>query len=819
MSGAAQLQYVVGGHDADGKRNGMLRAKDTPRSVATRIASINLATTELLNVQGKVHAVQGLRACTREEEGLSGGTAGLLGGPLDNGPLASMATTVVSCTLHGADGNGRPSNRIRVFFYDKWAEEIGDCLENNCLLSLTGPGEMVRAVPTGDHGCALVVAPPALLDASHTNTPRIKLVLTHEKGPELTLDLELDQNTLDARAEAYKLACGGRRGSAGVQGRVRNVGGERGKDEHAGRGASLQMRRYEYRRCGELVLGQDLGKEVNVWAMVGSMGAPRPTNGTDFSQSFLLVDETMTEADMGVVCNVFRPAPELFPPVQGAGDLLRCHRVRVREYQGHPQLVGPGQIHRSQYLVVRRRPAAGPVGVGEKWEAAKWEVEATSESFTFEAADKEAIMRLWRWREEKCLPSWAWINQEYNMGPRTVHQVWRRLRGQEWLSLSRAHPPPAEEGEEMPPASLFDEPGDFVALVAAKGSQGGTLLLWDATGPGGQAGLVRAWGGAGAVQQSLEEAIASPRWGELREMAARDVMLDGGRADKMDGDGAERLPPAMYSEELPGLGALEEALQQHGCCVPLTVAGEHQWRLKLLNIPVGAWLRVRGLTIGPAGRGEGGDGEEKLWAGMNASLIPMPAKSFEVHRVAVRFLQRLRMHQRRLAAQALLNQTAKCMRLFESPPPRTRRHGSQHPLAYVVEALGSSTPTIFALRVKIVGWWPQDLQRFCVEDDGKWRFLFTLRLEDVTGALDAVVFGDVAEWFFVDRGLRPRDLAGEGAETKASLQAIGEAMEEFKKQGNFDFVVKSYLTRGDRGREGKMRGRMVKRFRLLKPAG
>jgi hypothetical protein len=204
---------------------------------------------------------------------------------------------------------------------------------------------------------------------------------------------------------------------------------------------------------------------------------------------------------------------------------------------------------------------------------------------------------------------------------------------------------------------------------------------------------------------------------------------------------------------------------------------------------------------------------------MNASLIPMPAKSFEVHRVAVRFLQRLRMHQRRLAAQALLNQTAKCMRLFESPPPRTRRHGSQHPLAYVVEALGSSTPTIFALRVKIVGWWPQDLQRFCVEDDGKWRFLFTLRLEDVTGALDAVVFGDVAEWFFVDRGLRPRDLAGEGAETKASLQAIGEAMEEFKKQGNFDFVVKSYLTRGDRGREGKMRGRMVKRFRLLKPAG
>ena len=801
-----------------------------PPGHATRIPDIDLATTHLAGVRGVVRAKRGLRQCVQQgHKGGGGGGWQQLGGAVDDGPLAALATTVVSCTLHGIDGAGLPNSRIQVFFYDKWAEEIERCLENGYSLTLTGPGCMVRAVPAGDHPCALLVAPPALLsDVARLGAPstRVRVVVKHPEGAELKMDLDLDQNTMDARVEAFKSTCA-RRGGGGrggkERGRGQGEGEERGGGVRVGGGALIPTRKYEYRKCGEMRLERDSGKEVNVWAVVGSFGQPRATNGTDFSQSFLLVDETTTDADTGLVCNIFRPAADVFPRVRAAGELLRCHRVKVKEYQGRPQLVGPGQVHRSQYVVARRKPGAGPVGVEEGWEEEKWELEGTSENFTFDESDKTAILNLWRWREKTCLPSWGWIKQDFNSGPKTCHQIWRRLRGEEWQpALPPSLLPPERETEQPPVSMIIDQPGDFVALIINKNIDGGAFYLWDGTGTiSAAAAAAAAAAVVGArvsdavgwsVRRAVLKAIAGPKWGEVREMIKRDLVMDSGIGGRGGGGGGggggegEFLPPVMYTEDLPSAVGFQEGVMRHGCWVVVRVAEEHRWRLAQLNLPVGGWVRMKGLTIAPPGMGKGegrGEGEE-LWAGLNASVNPMPEDGLEVHRVAVRLLYRLREEQHRAAVAVKEGKTAPCMELFVLPPPaRKRGHRSGFPTSFIVEALGSSPMTLFAVRARIVGWWPQDLRKFCTRVRGRWIYVFTLRLRDTSGEMDVVVNNEVGEWFFSIRegAVQACDMEEEGREGRARLKAIGEILEMYKRQVSFDFVVKSYLI-GKAGGEG-----------------
>jgi len=842
QGGEPAAPYTVG---AAGAAN---QPHQPPPGHATRIPDIDLATTRVAGVRGVVRAKRGLRQCVQSgHRGGAGGGGQQLGGAVDDGPLAALATTVVSCTLHGIDGAGLPNSRIQVFFYDKWADEIEGCLENGYSLTLTGPGCMVRAVPAGDHPCALLVAPPALLsDVASLGAPstRVRVDLKHPEGAELNMDLDLDQNTMDARVEAFKSTCARRGGGRGgkEEGRVQGSGGKegnRGGRGTIGGGVLMPTRKYEYSKCGEIRLERDSGKEINIWAMVGSFGQPRATNGTDFSQSFLLVDETTTDADTGLVCNIFRPAADVFPKVRAVGELLRCHRVKVKEYQGRPQLVGPGQVHRSQYVVARRKPGAGPVGSEEVWEEGKWELEGTSENFTFDESDKLAILSIWRWREMTCLPSWGWIKQDFNLGPKSCHQIWRRLRGEEWQpALLPSFLPPGGETEQPSVSTMIDQPGDFVAMLINKNIHEGAFCLWDGTGCTAATAAV----GVGvsdavgwSVRRAALKAIAGPKWGELREMVTRDLVTDssiggrgrgegggGGGGGGIEGGKAEFLPPVMYSEDLPSAVGFQEGVRRHGCWIVVRVAEEHKWRLAQLNLPVGGWVRMKGLTIAPFGMGKGGgrgEGEE-LWAGLNASVNPMPEEGLEVHRVAVRLLYRLREEQHRASVAVREGKTAPCMELFVLPPPaRRREHRSGFPRSFIVEALGSSPMTFFAVRARIIGWWPQDLRKFCTHVKGQWIYIFTLRLQDTSGEMDVVVNNEVGEWFFSKREgtVRAWNMEEEGKEGRAKLKAMGEILEEYKRQVSFDFVVKSYLV-GSAGEEGgRGGGRGMKRFRLLQP--
>jgi hypothetical protein len=223
-------------------------------------------------------------------------------------------------------------------------------------------------------------------------------------------------------------------------------------------------------------------------------------------------------------------------------------------------------------------------------------------------------------------------------------------------------------------------------------------------------------------------------------------------------------------------------------------------------------MRVKGLTIAPPGMGwrggGGGGGGEELWAGLNASVNPMPEEGFEVHRVAVRLLYRLREEAQRAAVAVVEGRRAKCMEVFVPPPAWKIKHVSGFSQSFIVEALASSPMTLFALRVKVVGWWPQDLRKFCTKVRGRWRFLFTLRLWDQSGEMDVVVSDEVGGWFFTkgEESVRAWDMEEEGREGRVRLKAMGEMLEEYKKQQSFDFVVKSYLLGKEGGGGGRVGG-------------
>lgn len=146
-----------------------------------------------------------------------------------------------------------------------------------------------------------------------------------------------------------------------------------------------------------------------------------------------------------------------------------------------------------------------------------------------------------------------------------------------------------------------------------------------------------------------------------------------------------------------------------------------------------------------------------------------------------------------------------------------------------MEALGSTAPATFALRVRIAGFWPRDLRRACVpqapstpppqappppqgpQQDQQWTFFFTIRLGDETGALDALVCGGGADFFLGDTpGVRACDLSqpANAAVLHELQRLLGKRVAEGKA---YDLLVQSCLVPPVVA-EG---GRAVKRFRVL----
>jgi hypothetical protein len=129
-----------------------------------------------------------------------------------------------------------------------------------------------------------------------------------------------------------------------------------------------------------------------------------------------------------------------------------------------------------------------------------------------------------------------------------------------------------------------------------------------------------------------------------------------------------------------------------------------------------------------------------------------------------------------------------------------------------VEALGSSAPAVFALRARIAGFWPppQELGRACRQlPGGEWTFCFTVRLEDETGSLDALVAGGGAGFFFFGKGVQACDLSlPASAAVRGRVRAVLE--ERVAQRKSYDVLVQSCRVEGPGGG-----GRAVKRFRIV----
>lgn len=158
------------------------------------------------------------------------------------------------------------------------------------------------------------------------------------------------------------------------------------------------------------------------------------------------------------------------------------------------------------------------------------------------------------------------------------------------------------------------------------------------------------------------------------------------------------------------------------------------------------------------------------------------------------------------------------------------------PTTYVIEALGSSAeiPTRFAVKVRLVSWWPSDPRRMCVPSRGTgggqragtrgaargnnnngWVYFFALRLEDDTGALDAIISDEVARWFLGnDVGESPEACDLSLPENRPVLERIEAALKKY--QGDpVDVVIESFLVANERpGEGGGPTAAKTKRFRL-----
>ena len=162
-----------------------------------------------------------------------------------------------------------------------------------------------------------------------------------------------------------------------------------------------------------------------------------------------------------------------------------------------------------------------------------------------------------------------------------------------------------------------------------------------------------------------------------------------------------------------------------------------------------------------------------------------------------------------------------------------------------MEALGSSAPAVFALRARITDFHPKDVARACIplpppsgaafspmrrlrsalggqqqgqgqgqeQEQQQWTFFFSIRLEDETGALDAVVCGGGGDFFFNQKPVRKAcDLSR--PENEATRREVRTVLDKrVEQREHYDLLVQSCLVRV-RGPEGE-EGRQVKRFRIL----
>ena len=119
----------------------------------------------------------------------------------------------------------------------------------------------------------------------------------------------------------------------------------------------------------------------------------------------------------------------------------------------------------------------------------------------------------------------------------------------------------------------------------------------------------------------------------------------------------------------------------------------------------------------------------------------------------------------------------------------------------------------FFVNVRIVDYWPKTITDFRVSNNSKKQILFALRIEDISGNMDILLY-DTAAKDFLGRHLGVNDIVEEDGVSKYSSQIANGLKQIIKNRRFYGLFIMSYMNH-DRDEENKIRS-TVKRFRLLK---
>ncbi|GAQ79481.1 protection of telomeres 1 protein [Klebsormidium nitens] len=140
---------------------------------------------------------------------------------------------------------------------------------------------------------------------------------------------------------------------------------------------------YTYTRLSEAIQTVGTGKVVNIYAVVTDFEQPRKTSGTDNIATLTVVD--MSYSTPGMRLLFFAKDMDLLPRVAAPGDVIRIHRLELKEWgstvQGHAK-VGKN----AHYLLFDGQPD-GPTEPYAQ----------SSPNFTWEEQDMGFLRTLRRW--------------------------------------------------------------------------------------------------------------------------------------------------------------------------------------------------------------------------------------------------------------------------------------------------------------------------------------------------------------------------------------------------------------------------------------
>lgn len=513
-----------------------------------------------------------------------------------------------------------------------------------------------------------------------------------------------------------------------------------------------------------------------------------------YCMTYNLVDESRPFPSQALVLIFFSDYLSKLPVPSGVGDILRCHRLKLKTYRNEPQLTGSSD-YASLLLVTRRRePATGlPVlapasrdgdekDMGDEEElgdeddgpspvsrstacphlpSALWSVKSSSEKFSFDAEAAAHVLDLHKWFEALIM---SFVLSDVQLQNVNLHDLQKQRN-----SLAAS------------PADIRDV-GDMTVMVLGVSLLDQYITVWDGTTEGMFRSLEMTSLNAEAVQAIRASHYAAEMYNNMHHEslynpAARRRVSD--------------CPPAG---DLPTVVLL-------GNAVRLQVNSEPSLDLMLEFRRVlrpGMWVRIRNVNFVKPSETclaeEGHAFPDDVVGKLNAYSFIMAIQPFfkDVQLLLQNYLGRTRT-EGPLALRKLEHASHK-----KTSNTRTVS-ASGAPYSFLATCMSRPAPAKYLVKASVSSWFPQDITKFVIPSgpaDGtssqsSKSFLFSLEIcDEMKTASCCVIFtGDDAR--FALKGHTAKEFS-------SNADVREEVMERLQRlvanQGMLDFYIRSYET-------------------------